>query len=245
MVQRFAKRIRRFLTSSEFKLVLGGQIHDLVTPQPVNRGFGWDRGERSVARYYVDTFIAGHAADICGTVLEVGDATYTKRHGRRITRADVLHVDPAAKATITDDLTNASKIGSNDYNCVIATQTLQMIYAFSAAIGNIYRILAPGGVALVTLSGISQISRYDMERWGEYWRFTTSSAQKMFADWFGQANVEVLSYGNVLAAVALLEGIWAKDLSQQQLGVQDPDYQVILGVRATKAYGPGTGTARF
>jgi hypothetical protein len=33
--------------------------------------------------------------------------------------------------------------------------------------------LKPGGVLLATVSGISQISRYDMYRWGDYWRFTT------------------------------------------------------------------------
>ena len=29
------------------------------------------------------------------------------------------------------------------------------------------------------MSGISQISRYDMERWGEYWRFTDASTKRI------------------------------------------------------------------
>jgi len=86
-----------------------------------------------------------------------------------------------------------------------------------SAIANVHRSLTPGGVALVTLPGISQISRYDMERWGDYWRFTSLSAEKLFGEVFGEANVDVTLYGNVLSATAFLYGIAAEEFKKEEL----------------------------
>ena len=106
-----------------------------------------------------------------------------------------------------------------------------------AAIVALHRILKPGGVLLATFPCISQISRYDMDRWGEYWRFTTRSAQRLFEEAFLPTNVSVESYGNVLAANALLHGLAAEELRHQELDHQDPDYQLLITVRAVKSKG--------
>jgi hypothetical protein len=98
----------------------------------------------------------------------------------------------------------------------------------------VHRCLRPGGVVLATGTGISQISRYDMDRWGEYWRFTSLSARRMFEGIFGAGLVSVTSYGNVLAAVALLQGISANELTPAELDVQDPDYEVLIAIEAVK-----------
>jgi hypothetical protein len=102
-------------------------------------------------------------------------------------------------------------------------------------VATIRTLCRDGGTALVTVPGISQISRYDMERWGDYWRFTELSARRLFADAFGERNVDVVAYGNVLAAVALLHGIAAEELSEEELSSFDPDYPVIIGVVARAA----------
>ena len=102
-----------------------------------------------------------------------------------------------------------------------------------AAIFNLYRILKPGGILLATFPGISQISRYDMDRW----RFTTLSAQKLFEEVFSPVNVTVASYGNVLAANAFLHGLAGKELRPQELDHQDPDYELLITVRAIKSKG--------
>jgi len=102
-----------------------------------------------------------------------------------------------------------------------------------AAIFNLYRILKPGGILLATFPGISQISRYDMDRW----RFTTLSAQKLFEEVFSPVNVTVASYGNVLAANAFLHGLAGEELRPQELDHQDPDYELLITVRAIKSKG--------
>ncbi len=73
-----------------------------------------------------------------------------------------------------------------------------------------------------------------MDRWGDYWRFTDASARRLFGDFFGEQNVTVETFGNVLAACALLHGLAAHELSRAELDYHDPDYQVLIAVRAIK-----------
>lgn len=203
--------------------------------RPISRIFGVDRG-LCIDRYYIENFLARYASDIQGHVLEIGDDTYTRKFGgKRVTKSDVLHgVEGNPKATIVADLTCADHIPSNTFDCIIFTQTLQFIYDVRAALRQLYRILKPGGVLLATFPGISQISRYDMEKWGEYWRFTTLSARRLFCEVFPEECVLAQSYGNVLSAIAFLHGVAAEELKQEELDYHDPDYEVLITVRAVK-----------
>jgi SAM-dependent methyltransferase len=202
---------------------------------PVSRLFGSDRGT-CIDRYYIENFLAQHAADIKGRVLEVADNGYTTRFGAgRVTRSDVLHVQPGnPNATIVADLSSGEGIEPNSFDCIILTQTLQFIYRVQPAVETLRRILKPGGVLLATVPGISQISRYDMDRWGDYWRFTVLSVTRLFAEVFAAAAVHVSSHGNVLAANAMLRGLAAEDLRQEELDYQDSDYQLLITIRAAK-----------
>jgi SAM-dependent methyltransferase len=203
---------------------------------PISPIFGLDRGQ-SIDRYYIDKFLMRHTADINGNVLEVAENRYTRRFGgERVTKSDVLHVQEGNPgATIVADLSSSCGIAPNIFDCIILTQTLQHIYDGRAAIQTLYRILKPAGVLLATFPGISQISRYDMERWGDYWRFTTLSARKLFEEAFQSTNVRVEAYGNVLAASAFLQGIATEELRREELDHVDPDYEMLITVRAVKS----------
>lgn len=202
---------------------------------PVSRDFGFARGQ-PVDRYYIEQFLATHAADIRGHVLEVEDSTYTRQFGgTRVTQSDVLHVrEGEPKATLIADLTQAGHIQSDTFDCIILTQTLQFIFDLRAAVASVHRILKPGGVVLATVPGISQISRYDMERWGHYWSFTTQSVQRLLGEVFGSANVQVETRGNVLTAISFLHGLASRELDRNELDQSDPDYQLIITARAVK-----------
>ena len=203
--------------------------------EPVSRIFGLDRG-LCIDRYYIESFLAQHAGDIQGRVLELADNDYTlKFGGARVTRSDILHLtSDNPKATIVADLTTAAAIPSETFDCIICTQTLQFIFDVRGAIKTLFRILKPKGTLLATFPGISQISRYDMDRWGEYWRFTSLSAKRLFEEIFHTANVEVKACGNVLAAIAFLHGIASEELHRKELDHCDSDYEVLITVRAVK-----------
>lgn len=205
---------------------------------PISRVFGLDRSRREqcIDIYYIERFLSRHDSDIYGHVLEFGDDRYTRKFGNgRVTKSDVLSVSPGnSHATIVADLTQASQIPSDEYDSIICTQTLQCVYDVREALKTLYRVLKPGGTLLISLSGISQISRYDMDRWGDYWRFTTKSANRMFVEFWPSECVEVRSHGNVLLAVAYLHGLTIDEISAADLGYHDPDYQLIITVHAVK-----------
>ena len=230
--------LRRWMRRQQHRLMhwRRARFDSLWRLKPYSDVFGLDTGGLPVDRYYIDGFIAIHMADIKGRVLEIADNRYTLRFGEgRVTQSDVLHVmDGNPKATIVADLTRADHIPSNTFDCIICTQTLQCIYDMPAAIRTLYRILKPGGVILVTSHGIGQLSRRDVELWGEYWRMTTLSIKKLFEEVFLPENIEVKAYGNVLSTIAFLHGLVTEDLQQKELDYHDPNYEMLITLRAVK-----------
>lgn len=203
--------------------------------QPISRVFGLDRGQ-GIDRYYIEAFLAQHSHDIQGRVLEIADAGYTRRFGAdRVSWSDVLHAVPGnPAATLIGDLSTGQAIPTAAFDCLILTQTYPFIYDVQAAIAQSYAALKPGGVLLATIPGISQISRYDMDRWGDYWRFTEASAQRLFGTVFGTKNVVIQTHGNVLVACAFLHGLASHELALRELNTRDPDYPLIITIRAVK-----------
>ncbi len=212
------------------------QFGDLRRTEPLTRSFGYERGQ-PVDRYYIHKFLTKYAADIKGNVVEIGDDRYTREFdNKNITRSDVLDQDhPDSDPTIIADLANADNVASNNFDCIIIIQTLQFIYDVHAAVHTLHRILKPGGVVLCSVPALSAICRYDMDRWGDYWRFTSAAVQRLFKDNFSPGDVDVQAYGNVLSATAFLYGMAAEDLTAEELDFIDRDYEALITVRAVKA----------
>lgn len=203
--------------------------------EPVSRSFGLDRGT-PIDRYYIEDFLKRHRRDIRGRVLEIGDSTYTRRFGVGVTRSDILHTPPGGKsATIVGDLETGEGIERGVFDCMILTQVLPFIFDVRAAMANVAAALRPGGVVLASVPCISQVSKFDMERWGDFWRFTNLSAKRLFENTFAGGTVEVETHGNALAATAFLQGISAEELTEPELNHSDPVYQVIITIRASRA----------
>ncbi|MDQ2974624.1 MAG: class I SAM-dependent methyltransferase [Acidobacteriota bacterium] len=202
---------------------------------PVSRNFGFDRG-LCIDRYYIEAFLQRHSSDIQGRVLEVLDRQYTRKFGgARVTQSDVLHaVSGNREATIVGDLSTGKNIPHLAFDCLIVTQTLHLIYDVRSAIANCYAALKPGGVLLATFPAISQISRYDSDRWGDYWRFTKMSVDRLCRESFPTQQVEIVGHGNVFVAISYLDGLAAQDLLPSELDFHDPDYEIIITARLVK-----------
>ncbi|HXE52644.1 MAG TPA: methyltransferase domain-containing protein [Tepidisphaeraceae bacterium] len=206
-----------------------------VSMEPVSRSFGFDRGT-PIDRHYIERFLAANADHIRGRVLEIGDATYTRRFGAgRVERSDVLHATPANRsATLVGDLASGAGIPHAAFDCIILTQVLPFIFDVRSAVATCRRALKPCGVVLATVPGISQISRYDMDRWGDFWRFTSLSARRLFEEQFGSEQVQVEAFGNLRVAVDFLRGLALEELPPGSLEHNDPDYELITAVKATR-----------
>jgi SAM-dependent methyltransferase len=209
--------------------------------KPISDRFGFDRGQ-PVDRYYIEQFLARHggpSGDIKGRVLEFGDDSYTRTFGASpgggaagVSQVDILDIDSRnPRATIVADLASGEGIPSDAFDCVICTQTLFYIFDLQAAVATLARILKPGGVVLATLPGISKIAP-PAER--DYWRFTSSSARRLFEGSFPASNLSVEAHGNVLSAISFLDGLASGELKPSELEFRDPAFEVIVAVRAIK-----------
>jgi len=210
------------------------KLGDLRRLTPIDPNWGFERGT-PVDRVYVERFVGSHRGDIRGRVLEIAAPDYTSRYGAGVERVDILMAKEGnPQATIVGDLANAPHIPDDSFDCAIVTQTLQFVYDVRAAFSTLHRILAPGGVLLATVPGLTKISPPEDAEYGEWWHYTGRSARRLAEEAFGAGNVEVATYGNVLSATGFLYGLAATDLEPAELDAHDPLYEVAIGLRAVK-----------
>jgi len=204
-----------------------GQINfgDLRRTKPFNTDFGFSRGT-PVDRYYIESFLATNTELISGRVLEIGDTEYTERFGSEVETAEALHIsDPLAD--FTGDLSDSTVLPESAFDCTILTQTLHLIEDLEAAIQSTYDSLKPGGAALITVPGVTQICS---DEWAKIWRssFTQLSLSENVEKVFSAGNCKYQVFGNVLAATSLLYGISAEELETKELDILDENYPTIV-----------------
>lgn len=137
---------------------------------------------------------------------------------------NILHGDRRDLATLP----------TGKFDCFVFTQTLNFIFEKERALAGCFQVLKRGGVLLGTVAGLTQISRYDMDRWGDYWRFTDLSVKRLLGDCF-KGRVEVFPYGNLESALAMLQGFCIEDFDDRSvLERVGPDYQIMIGFRVGK-----------
>lgn len=228
-------RRRRALLAKIDRRIGAGLFLRFLTTEPVSRRFGYDRGT-PIDRYYIEKFLGRNAADIRGRALEIGDASYCRQFGgAQVTRQEVLHVKAGnPEATIVGDLSEPGVLPEDGLDCIVLTQTLHLIYDMKAAVEGIRRGLKPGGVALVTVPGISPVAE---DQWGTtwYWSLTTLSAKRLFGEVFGPENVVVETFGNSFSSTAFLQGLAHEEVSKAKLDVVDEGYPVTVTIRARRA----------
>jgi SAM-dependent methyltransferase len=226
MIARFRRAARRLLQP-------GLRLGAVALTRPISSEFGFDRG-LPVDRYYIETFLREHAADVRGRTLEVGDDAYSRRFGGdRAHRRETVHIDPAEPATFHGDITQPGILPEGVFDCIVFTQTLHLIYDMATAIDRLHAALKPGGVLLITVPGISPIAG---DRWGEnwFWSLTPASLRRLCDDRFGALQALIGCHGNVLSATAFLYGLATHELSAAQLDAFDPRYPVVVTARVQR-----------
>jgi SAM-dependent methyltransferase len=209
-------------------------LGDLDRLEPFCRHFGFRRGN-PIDRYFIEQFLEQNATLIAGRTLELLNNSYTKRYGGdRVTHSDVLDINPAnGAATIHDDLRTMSTVPDSHYDCVILTQTLQLIDDDESVLRQIHRILKPKGRLLLTVPCISKVGRQDID--GTYYRFYTDHGIRFVLDRaFQPSNYSVEYHGNVMTATAFLYGLAVHEITPMAFERDDPEFPLIVGVVARK-----------
>lgn len=201
---------------------------------PVGKKYGSDRGG-SILRYYLDGFLDRNRQAIYGRVLEIGDRNYTERYGTNVEESYVLHFDNHEQKNKFDfwgDLRNGEGIQENFYDCIIFTQVLNFIENIKNTPDILIKALKPGGKILVSVSGISVVGRFEMDRYGQYWNFTDKSVRNMFTK--SNTKCEIWTKGNCKAACAFLQGMGSNELTEEELQDTDEDFQVVIFAVVTR-----------
>lgn len=203
--------------------------------EPVSRQFGTERG-MPVDRVYIERFLEENKGYIRGQVLEIEDNSYTKRFGKdHVCRSMVMDVSSRGKGiTFNGNLETGEGIREQIADCFILTQTLMYIFDLKSAAHNIGRILKPGGVALVTCSGISQNSMRCMDHYGCYFNFNEVALGRIFEKEDSLQIVRTVSYGNAKTVSAHLNGLCREDLRQEDFEADDRYYPLIVGAVVKK-----------
>jgi hypothetical protein len=190
--------------------------------------WGAERGG-SIPRAYIGEFLGQHEADIRGRVLEIASDRYARLSRVGVERVDILDVDESnEQATFIANFADAPQVPDNAFDCVIVTQVLSWIYDVRAGFRTAHRVM------LVTTPGIARQAPVEKELFGEWWHFTAMSAKRVAEEIFGEGNVQVQTYGNVLAAAGTLFGLGQDDVTPAELAVHDPAFEVVVAIRAMK-----------
>jgi 2-polyprenyl-3-methyl-5-hydroxy-6-metoxy-1,4-benzoquinol methylase len=210
-----------------------GFIFDRTTPTDVH--WGGKRGT-VIDRYYIEHFLAEHALDVHGRVLEFGSDVYARKYGSdRVQRIDVLDLGVEnPHATIVADLNHGDELPAGAFDCIICTQVLLLVYDLRAAIASLHRMLKPGGVLLLTSPGIQKISRGDMEIGGDFWRFTPLAINKLLEEAFPSDRIKIETFGNALTASGFLHGLAVEDIQPMDMDTRDSRFPVSICARAVK-----------
>ncbi len=197
---------------------------------PVSNQFATERG-LPIDRYYIELFLNSNKRFIKGTVLEIEDNSYTKLFGEENCDSMVMDVSSnSEKVDFIANLETGEGIRDKIADCFICTQTLMYIYDLKRTADNIYKLLKPDGVALITCSGISQNSRRCMDNYGCTFNYNVDALRQMFGDTKRFEILEIGSYGNAKTVSAHIVGLCQEDLTKDDFGVNDKYYPLIVYV---------------
>jgi len=202
--------------------------------KPISNIYGSERG-MPIDRYYIEEFLDQNKKHIQGDCLEIEDNNYTLKYGeQRVKKSDILDINHVnRRATIYGDLRKLNNVSNNSYDCIILTQVLQYIDDCESAVEECYRILKPRGVLLATFPSIGRVdcaAGVD----GDFWRFTTASANYIFSKFFLKINLEIKAWGNVLVGLGFWVGLAREELTKRELNYLDQNFPCLMTVKAIK-----------
>ena len=202
----------------------------------ISNDYGDSRGT-PITRFYIQHFFLQLKYFDWGNCLEFEDNRYIDQFGKNVTKNYTFKFSNKYRDQenlINGDLTRYSDLPKEKFDLIVCTNVLNFIFDVKSAIKGIHRMLKKNGKCIVTVDGpSSHISRFDMERWGDFWRFTNLSAKKIFE----QLNFKVeknITYGNPYACSAQLNGFSTQDIDQSKLFPSDQDYQLLVALYLTK-----------
>lgn len=230
------KRQRRWTTWPVLRNLRAMQFRRMA---PFGKG---KSGGLSIIRYYWADFLEQHAADIKGRALEVEETVILRDYGgERVTQAEAIdlatHHD---EVKVVADLARADHVPSDSYDCFVLPFSTAVIYDIEAALYHALRILKPGGVLLTNFWCMDYYFHrgLDMSTGGTlfmaHWPTPLQVHNWLHALGLSQSDYTLRTYGNLMARMAFLMNLPAKDLTADERDAVDEGQPLSLCLRAVK-----------
>ena len=228
----FIKHLLRSMKSLVIRLFIRRKIDHVF----LANDFGFKRGS-PVDRFYIGQFFNINRNVLTGVCLEFGDTKYIDKYGCRVSKKYTFNYASNSSMEgelLKGDLSRIETLPRELVDCIVCVNVLNFIYDLPLALSGLKKILKPGGKIILTVAGAAaHISRYDMDRWGDYWRITDKAAIKL-ADEAGFKVLKVETYGNPYSCSAQLNGFSVEDLIKEKIEQSHPDYQLVVALLLEK-----------
>jgi hypothetical protein len=229
---KYIKRSLRELKSFYVRKIIKKQLKDDF----VANDFGFNRG-LPVDRFYIDKFFTENSSLVMGKCLEFGDTSYIVKYGKRVSKKVTFNycdVSSMSDDKLLGDISDIDSLPSGSFDCILCVNVLNFIYDTPSALLGLKKLLSRSGRIMLTVAGPSaHISRYDMDRWGDYWRMTDKALIKLAQD-AGFIVEKSETFGNPYSCSAQLNGLSVEDLIEEKIRPTHPDYQLIIAVVLSK-----------
>jgi SAM-dependent methyltransferase len=195
-----------------------------------------------IVRYYWESYLRSHQADIRGIALEIGSTETIRRFGgMAVSCAEAIDLSPhSPEVTVVADLSRADHVPSERYDCFVNQFTMHLLYDAEAALYHAIRILKPGGVLLINFSCVDYYFPRGLDmgtgaplfvyRW-----YTPIQVENLFRSLsLGPKDYSLSTCGNLFTRIAYQMNMPAEELTRRELESADPGHPLLICVRAVK-----------
>jgi len=206
----------------------------------------------SIIRYYWADFLEQHQADIRGHALEIGETT-TIRHygGDHLTQADALDLaEHTPEVRVVADLSRADHVPGDRYDCFVVQFTTAVIYDLEAFVYHAIRLLKPGGVLLINFWCVDFYLHRGLDMgtapkghpplYMYHWSTPIGVHNLLHNLGLCENDYQLQVYGNLVARMAFLLNVPARELTAQERDHVDPGQPLLICTRIVKPVGWST-----
>lgn len=129
---------------------------------------------RKLTRARLEKFLEAHQTSVRTLDIGAGGSSYQRFFPNRVT----IDIDPTRKPDIVGDAENLP-FKDGEFECILCTEVLEHIQNTARAVGEMRRVLKPGGTLILTTRFVYPI--HDSP--GDYWRFTKYGLSELFKEW--------------------------------------------------------------
>jgi SAM-dependent methyltransferase len=176
---------------------------DRIAPPPWHSGYLLHRALSAQLRRQIDQRLAGREVD----VIDVGCGSRPYEHlfspyARRYVGVDVVAHPGADVVGRGEDL----PIDDESFDCLLCSQVLEHSDDPSRVISEAWRVLRPGGLALMSTHGVIRYHATQDGSVDDYWRWTHAGLRRLMVTSGEWSSVDVYPNGGTWSALAFLGG---------------------------------------